>query len=98
MKENPIDCLILGCTHYPFLKSKIKQVMGAKVTLISSADETAREISAVLHQKGQLASGHHTPVHQFFCSGDAELFQKIAISWLGDQIKITPVVWQVPEY
>lgn len=97
MQENPIDCLILGCTHYPFLKSKIKQVMGAKVTLISSADETAREISAVLHQKGQLASGDYVPVHQFFCSGDAELFQKIAISWLGDQIKITPVVWQVPE-
>lgn len=98
MKENPIDCLILGCTHYPFLKSKIKQVMGAKVTLISSADETAREISAVLHQKGQLASGDHIPVHQFFCSGDADLFQKIAFTWLGDQIKITPVVWQVPDF
>lgn len=97
MQENPIDCLILGCTHYPFLKSKIKQVMGTKVTLISSADETAREISAVLHQKGQLASADHIPVHQFFCSGDAELFQQIAISWLGDQIKITPVVWQVPD-
>ena len=97
MKENPIDCLILGCTHYPFLKSKIKQVMGSKVTLISSADETAREISAVLHQKGQLASGNQIPVHQFFCSGDAEMFQKIAVTWLGDQIKITPVVWHVPE-
>lgn len=97
MKGNPIDCLILGCTHYPFLKSKIKQVMGSKVTLISSADETAREISAVLHQKGQLASGNQIPVHQFFCSGDAEMFQKIAVTWLGDQIKITPVVWHVPE-
>jgi glutamate racemase len=97
MRENPIDCLILGCTHYPFLKSRIKQVMGPKVTLISSADETAREISAVLHQKGQLAAGNQIPVHQFFCSGDAEMFQKIAISWLGDQIKITPVVWQVPD-
>lgn len=97
MQQYPIDCLILGCTHYPFLKSKIKQVMGTKVTLISSADETAREISTVLHQKGQLATGNKIPVHQFFCSGDEVLFQKIACSWLGEQIKLTPIVWQVSE-
>lgn len=95
MRENPIDCLILGCTHYPFLKRAIQEVMGPRVKLLSSADETAREISTILHQKGQLARGYETPVHQFFCSGDAEMFSKIARQWLGEQIELTPIVWQV---
>ncbi|GIP21188.1 glutamate racemase [Paenibacillus sp. J22TS3] len=96
IKQNPMDCLILGCTHYPFLKKAIQLEMGPKVKLISSADETAREISTVLYQKGQLAQGDETPVHQFFCSGDAEMFQTIACDWLGEQINLTPVVWQNP--
>lgn len=95
MKNHPIDCLILGCTHYPFLKDAIKEVMGSKVKLISSADETAREISTILHQKDRLARGNAIPVHQFFCSGDPEMFKKIALQWLGEQIELTPIVWQV---
>ncbi|MBA9086288.1 glutamate racemase [Fontibacillus solani] len=95
IKHCPIDCLILGCTHYPFLRDQIKQVMGKTVKLISSADETAREISTVLHQKGRLARGNEIPVHQFFCSGDPGMFKKIAFQWLGEQIELTPIVWQV---
>ncbi|SDF63791.1 glutamate racemase [Fontibacillus panacisegetis] len=95
IKHCPIDCLILGCTHYPFLRDQIKQVMGKTVKLISSADETAREISTVLHQKGRLARGNEIPVHQFFCSGDPSMFKKIALQWLGEQIELTPIVWQV---
>jgi glutamate racemase len=92
----PIDCLILGCTHYPFLKHAISRVMGPDVTLISSADETAREISAILYHRGTLASSGGLPVHQFFCSGEPELFKQIAQAWLKEQITITPVVWQIP--
>lgn len=92
----PIDCLILGCTHYPFLTPFISRVMGPDVTLISSADETAREISTILYHRGMLAASGVTPIHQFFCSGEPELFKRIAQSWLREQISITPVVWQVP--
>lgn len=95
LKDYPMDCLILGCTHYPFLKHPIQQVMGETVTLISSADETAREISTVLHQKEGLSRGNAIPVHQFFCSGDADMFRQIALRWLGEQIELTPIVWQV---
>lgn len=97
MKKYPIDCMILGCTHYPFLKKTMRQVMGTSVKLISSADETAREISTVLHQKGKLARGSEIPVHQFFCSGDPEMFRKIALQWLGKQIELTPIVWHVSD-
>ncbi len=90
-----LDCLILGCTHYPFLKNEIQRVMGPDVQLISSADETAREISTILYQKGGLARESGLPIHQFFCSGDPEMFRKIALQWLGEQIELTPIVWQV---
>ncbi|TDF95805.1 glutamate racemase [Paenibacillus piri] len=92
----PLDCLILGCTHYPFLTDAISQVMGPRVTLISSADETAREISTILYHKGMLATSNRVPVHQFFCSGDPFLFKQIAQSWLNEETRVTPVVWQVP--
>lgn len=91
----PMDCLILGCTHYPFLSDVIGSVMGPQVSLISSADETAREVSTILYHKGMLATSPVMPVHQFFCSGDPLMFKKIAQSWLNEQIRVTPVVWQV---
>lgn len=96
LRNHPIDSLILGCTHYPFLADIIGSVMGSRVTLISSADETAREISTILYHKGMLATSNIVPVHQFFCSGDPRMFKSIAQTWLNEQIKVTPVVWQVP--
>ncbi|NOU98001.1 glutamate racemase [Paenibacillus sp. LMG 31456] len=96
LTDVPMDCLILGCTHYPFLTEAISTVMGPNVTLISSADETAREISTILYHKGMLATSNSIPVHQFFCSGDPYMFKKIAQSWLNEETRVTPVVWQVP--
>jgi glutamate racemase len=96
LRKERMDCLILGCTHYPFLRNTISKVMGSKVALISSADETAREISTVLYHHGQLATADAMPIHQFFCSGDSGMFQQIAQNWLGEQIKVSPVVWQLP--
>lgn len=89
----PIDCLILGCTHYPFLEKPIAQVMGPSVQLISSAEETAREMSTILHERGQLAKTEKPPRHRFFCSGDTERFRNIAQKWLGTDIEVTQVVW-----
>jgi glutamate racemase len=94
--DKEIDCLILGCTHYPFLAPVIQSVMGQHIALISSADETAREVSTILYHRSALASSRELPVHQFFCSGDPALFQQIALMWLNDRIKVSPVVWQVP--
>ncbi|TMV48383.1 glutamate racemase [Paenibacillus mesophilus] len=95
LMNSPIDCLILGCTHYPFLASAIAEVIGPRVAMISSADETAREVSAILHHRGQLAQSGKIPVHRFFCSGDPGMFQAIAQEWLGEQIKVSPVFWQM---
>jgi glutamate racemase len=96
LRGYPMDTLILGCTHYPFLSETISEVMGESVKLISSADETAREIRTILHNQSKLSRGGIVPVHQFFCSGDTKMFQSITQQWLGEQIELTPVVWQIP--
>ncbi len=95
--SKPMDTLILGCTHYPFLARAISRVMGPRVSIISSADETAREVSTILHHKGQLNTSGLMPVHQFFfCSGNPRVFRSIAETWLGEQVRVRPVVWQIP--
>ncbi|MFS1511930.1 glutamate racemase [Chengkuizengella sp. SCS-71B] len=84
-----LDCLILGCTHYPFLTDLISEVMGPEVKLINSAEETAREVSAILFDRGQLNStALSLPQHEFYCSGDKELFQKIAQNWLDEYVEV----------
>ncbi|SFB33495.1 glutamate racemase [Cohnella sp. OV330] len=96
LRGKHLDSLILGCTHYPFLADAISEAMEPGVALISSADETAREIRSILERSGQLAEADGAPLHQFFCSGDPVKFREIAQTWLGEQIRLTPVVWQVP--
>lgn len=98
LKRESIDTLILGCTHYPFLSADIGECMGPAVRLISSADQTARDISTVLYHNGQLASSRGVPVHRFFCSGHPETFRRIAQEWLNEEIQVTPVIWQVPRF
>jgi glutamate racemase len=81
LKNKAIDTLILGCTHYPLLKGVITRVMGKKVTLIDSAEETAKEV------KYHIIQNNHKPQHKFFvsdaplkfkCSGEKFLKRKIA--------------------
>ena len=83
-----IDTLILGCTHYPLLENAIQQALGADVTLINSAEETARDISFVLTDK-QLTRTHPAkPNHVFFTSGDVDTFADIGKRWLGEPISV----------
>lgn len=95
MKNQDVDSLILGCTHYPLIADLIGRVMGEQVTLISSAEETARELSAVLNHKRLLAEGKQSSVqvaHHFFTSGDPQVFRRIAERWLGMPIKVEQAV------
>jgi glutamate racemase len=87
LKSSDIDVLILGCTHYPLLGPLIKEYMGKKVKLICSGDETAREVSAILHHSGLLHTGERFNDHLFLTTGPKELFQKIASKWFGQPIE-----------
>ncbi|MFS0646883.1 glutamate racemase [Siminovitchia sp. 179-K 8D1 HS] len=83
IKETDIDTLILGCTHYPLLGPLIEKEMGSHVHVISSGEETASEVSAILHYKEILNIESAPPEHRFFTTGSKELFGKIASDWLG---------------
>ncbi len=82
IKDTDIDTLILGCTHYPLLQKKIQFFMGREVNVISSGDETAREVSTILDYYNLLYRGSKQPTHRFFTTGSSAIFSRIASDWL----------------
>ncbi|HEY8480955.1 MAG TPA: glutamate racemase [Spirillospora sp.] len=81
------DTLILGCTHYPLLTGVISYVVGDGVTLVSSADETAKDVYRVLHDRG-LARAEATPRprHRFRVTGDPAVFAELGRRFLGPEL------------
>lgn len=78
-----IDTLILGCTHYPLIRSALGKIMGERVTLVNPAYETARELKELLEQKGLLnQEPPRLGVNQymFYVSDGAEKFKRFANS------------------
>jgi glutamate racemase len=78
-----VDTLVLGCTHYPMLAGLISLVMGDGVTLVSSADETAKEVYRVLTELDLLRTDPAPPEHQFLATGDQAPFARLAERFLG---------------
>ncbi|WP_041120975.1 glutamate racemase [Jeotgalibacillus alimentarius] len=85
MRQYPIDTLILGCTHYPLLQPLIEQYVGPKVKVISSGDETAREVSAILSYRGELHSRHEKKQNVFYTTGSPVIFGQVAREWMNDE-------------
>ena len=82
-----MDTLVLGCTHYPLLTGVISYVMGDGVTLVSSAEETAKDVyrTLVAHdlERGPAA---RPPEHRFLATGDTGSFQRLARRFLGPEV------------
>src|SRR5918996_3274907 len=85
MREAGVDTLILGCTHYPLLSGLLQRVMGPDVVLVSSAEETAKDVYARLVDGGLLRDDASHPEHEFLCSGDPESFRALAARFLGPE-------------
>jgi len=86
LREEGIDTLVLGCTHYPLLKGTIRKVMGHKVRLIDSAEETARAVRDELERTG-LASGlRRRSRHRFFVTDLPAKFRDIGRRFLDAPI------------
>ncbi|KAA9374037.1 glutamate racemase [Microbispora amethystogenes] len=80
------DTLILGCTHYPLLTGALSYVAGDGVTLVSSAEETAKDVYRILHDRG-LSNGAGVPGHRFRATGDTELFERLGQRFLGPELQ-----------
>lgn len=90
LKEQDIDTLILGCTHYPLLRSVIHEIMGDNVTLVNPAYETACSLRELLRRE-DLMNGEETDAgenpHRFYVSDAADSFRSFANSILPVDIE-----------
>src|SRR5579875_8459 len=80
-----VDTLVLGCTHYPLLTGLLSVVMGDSVTLVSSAEETAKEVYRVLTGRDLLRPNDAVPAggHIFRATGTSERFTRLSHRFLG---------------
>ena len=87
LQEAGVDTLVLGCTHYPLLTGVLAYVMGDEVTLVSSAEETAKDVYRTL-VANHLVRGADLPdpAYQFFATGDPDSFQQLGRRFLGPEI------------
>ncbi|HKV17711.1 MAG TPA: glutamate racemase [Mycobacterium sp.] len=87
LQRADVDTLVLGCTHYPMLSGLIQLAMGDSVTLVSSAEETAKDLLKVLTEL-DLLRPHDSPraQRQFEATGDPEAFTTLAGRFLGPSL------------
>lgn len=81
--DDRIDALILGCTHYPLLARTIGEELGRGVTLVSSADETAFEVRAILERTGWMRRDDSPGRRTFWTSGSPARFRELGERFLG---------------
>jgi len=86
LQRADVDTLVLGCTHYPLLAGLIGLVMGDGVTLVSSADETAKDVYRTLVAEGlERPTGLPEPEHRFLTTGDPSRFLDLSRRFLGPE-------------
>ncbi|MEF9941415.1 MAG: glutamate racemase [Lachnospiraceae bacterium] len=99
MKESDIDTLILGCTHYPLLRSRVRDYLGDSINLVNPAYETAMDLKALLEEKG-IANTEFTKGqanYDFYVSDAADKFKQFANSILPYDIETTQQI-SIEEY
>jgi glutamate racemase len=75
LKRAEVDTVVLGCTHYPLIRPIFQRVFGRGVTLVFSAEETAREVAETLARKGIENDPEREGSYRFMTTGDAEVFR-----------------------
>ena len=83
--EADVDTIVLGCTHYPLLTGVISMIAGDEVTLVSSAEETAKDVYRTLVENNLLRDAAlESPVHEFLATGES--FTQLARRFLGPEV------------
>jgi len=82
IRSADVDTLVLGCTHYPYLGRVFQSVLGQKVLLISSAEETAFEVAKIVAHTKRSRAG----TVKFLCSGPAQEFVRVGRVLYGESL------------
>jgi glutamate racemase len=85
LKAFDIDTLVLGCTHYPLLKSAIQKIMGDQTNLIDSAEETALEVMQILSKNNIHNNGNSEGVSLFYLTDIPHRFNETVKLFLGEE-------------
>jgi len=88
-----VDELVLGCTHYPFLRPLIEEVAGPAVEIIDPAPAVARQTGRVLARQGWLAGSDGSPTHRFFTTGDPAAFGRALAHLLDLHLRAEQATW-----
>jgi glutamate racemase len=86
LKNESVDTIILGCTHYPLFKRILGEIMGSGVTLVDSAAETAKRIPRILKEKNLLNPQKGVGSRHFYVTDNPEKFSRLSPAFLGEQI------------
>ena len=97
VNKNQIDTLVLGCTHYPLLRSSIIEYFGDAVHIVNPAYETAIDLKHELENKGLVNKSGETASYEFYVSDAAEKFTKFANSILPYDVASTKQI-NIEEY
>src|SRR6202040_1814479 len=82
LKEAGVDTVILGCTHYPLIRPIFQRAFGRDVTLVFSADETAREVAETLARKGFDNTSDREGSYRFLTTGEPDVFRALGERFL----------------
>lgn len=84
-QQEKIDVLALGCTHFPFLRKQIEEVLGPQVQVVDSSGAIARQVTRVL-TANDAASGEDHPQYDFYTTGDSAVAKKILQATIKDGV------------
>lgn len=86
----PIDVVVLGCTHYPFIRQEVSDFFGSSVTIMDSADAVARQVKRILEHNGIAANTK--PTYTFFTTGESKQVSRVMSRLLGHSIVVEPLL------
>jgi glutamate racemase len=92
LRRARVDTLVMGCTHYPLLKPLLQRVMGPKVRLIDSGEETAGAVAQTLMAESLAAPANSVATHRFAVSDDEGRFRQVGARFIGDRLDHAEVV------
>jgi glutamate racemase len=98
LRDERLESLILGCTHYPLIASLVQEIVGPQVRLIDSGAEAAAATAALLRRRGLLAApggrADAGPRHHFYLSDERLSFERVARTFLGRDLPPITIVDQ----
>lgn len=91
MLEKGADTIVLGCTHYPFLKEMIENIAGERAAIIDPSDAVAAQTRRVLMETGLMTKRYQDPIIHFFTTGEAAIAEKFLCLAVDSPFELTQI-------